>query len=238
MARKRVIAFVGAVAAVAAFCAPSAAVAVPKTLETGGSPVAESELPGAGEHVGLPEGLYSYNDGEFTPVDVSRVQLDIVEPAPLADGEVETNLIDFNQWSSCFVANNSQEVFANYAWQLLEPIQNIQLKCGTGDWGYKHIRAGKEAVWQTQLEYLRTVSPGFFANWSWDDVMSTSNDTAIYDPQYWAQKQSNTRCAIGVNYWLDSNGNTSLPIRGTTVWSTDIPGNGVISSYPDARPVC
>ena len=201
-----------------------------------------AELPAEGTHVGLPEGMYHYTpEGDFVPVDLEAVELDAQPPAPVPEGEIRPKLIDFSQWAGCFVGNNSSLVFDNYSWMMTD-IQNITLRCGEGDassgWGYKHIRAKHEADWQRQLDYLRTVAPGFFANKSWDFVMTVGNDTAIYDPQYWAQKNSNTRCAIGANYWLDTDGNTSAPVINITSWSTDRNGKGVISSYPTARNAC
>lgn len=244
---KKSIAFLATLALSGAALVGTSAVATAAPSATagveGGDPDWADKLPAEGTHVGLPEGMYRYTpEGEFLPVDLEAVELDAQPPEPASEGGMQPKLIDFSQWAGCFVGNNSSLVFDNYFWMMQEPMQNITLRCGTGDadsgWGYKHIRAGHEADWQRQLDYLRTVSPGFFADKSWDFVMTVSNDSAIYDPLYWKQKGSNTRCALGGNYWLDTNGNTSAPIIGVTAWNTDMNGNGVISSYPTSQQRC
>lgn len=121
------------------------------------------------------------------------------------NADIAPKLIDFPAWTACFTFNAEETVFAewNFAWNgVLNP---VKLKCGNESWGYKHIKAGKETAWQTQLNKARTYGwdgASMGVN-NWDDLMAiAAGMTITYPEDVRTRASANTRCAVAGIYLM------------------------------------
>lgn len=149
-------------------------------------------------------------NGKQVPLDpdfLTSTKLHLQEPAEPIQGEVSTDLIDWNQWYGCFSLNNVEDVFATYYTPSVnqQPGREIELKCGESDtdtttgFGYKHIRDGKESAWQAKFDGAQAAGwdPSSAGMESWDDLMSASAGTAIMFPSYTGGNiNANTTCVV------------------------------------------
>ncbi|WP_369963787.1 hypothetical protein [Leifsonia sp. EB34] len=131
-------------------------------------------------------------DGELVEVDstFSDSALHLTETTDPSGGAISSRLIGWDQWFGCFSLNHQDDTFALYTSWWDGQGKDVRLKCGTGDensgWGYKHIRAGKEADWQAKLNAARAAGCDSAAQGveSWDDLMSGATASAVMWPEY------------------------------------------------------
>lgn len=195
---------------------------------------AASVPPGIGDGVKVSDGMYAVAGDRLASLPTRDSTSEVTALPPREDGEASPFLIDFGQWTRCFIGNNSGDVFAAYF--DLGGLREVQLTCGEGNkdngWGYKHIRDGHESDWQAKLDEL--AHWGLVPNASWDDLMSMANDVNIAFPSY-TGGGGNTKCTVGQTAFV-SNGVIVQIINSKTVWNTS---NGrVITSHPTSSQVC
>lgn len=115
--------------------------------------------------------------------------------APAAATSANSRLIDFPQWVQCFTINDSEMVIREYVhfWNGIP--QTKRLRCGTAEsFGYKHIRAEKEQLWQSRLD--RITPSGLFPNVSWDDLMNAAVVNALMVPDFAQDQSGGKRCLV------------------------------------------
>lgn len=106
-----------------------------------------------------------------------------------------SRLIDFPQWVQCFTINDSDMVIREYVhfWNGIP--QTKRLHCGLAEsFGYKHIRAEKEQLWQSRLNKI--TPSGLFPNVSWDDLMNAAVVNALIAPDFAQDQSGGKRCLV------------------------------------------
>ena len=152
-------------------------------------------------------GIMVMVDGVLVPLSEEfqeSVSLDLQPPRPQPrprpkDENGSANLINFDQWVSCFAANAEESVFATYTWWWDGTSRDVRLKCGNEFWGYKHIRTEHESDWQNKLDAARNAgwNVGPIANGgSWDDLMSAGAASAIDWPTGVYDNPANTTTCV------------------------------------------
>lgn len=171
--------------------------------------------------------------------------LGLSRPAKSEGAEPEARLINWDQWFGCFSLNHAEDVFALYTHWWNGAGKDIRLKCGEGDqtngWGYKHIRAGKEADWQAKLDGARS------AGWasqevgveSWDDLMSGATQTAVAFPDYkGGSSVANTSCAVTQILFAKKSDPSQIvySFRVRAAWANN--SDRLITSFPQSGETC
>jgi hypothetical protein len=155
----------------------------------------------------------------------------------------------FDQWFRCFSLNQKDDSFSLYTFYDNGNFQDVRLKCGeqndaTGtEWGYKHIRAGKEGSWQDKLNAARDKGwvPESQNVEGWDDLMNIGAGTSI---TYWNYaspiKGNNTRCTVSNLSFarIDSNGSWQIVYDFNVVAVFAINSDRLITAYPTGSSVC
>jgi hypothetical protein len=190
-----------------------------------------------GVRTGLATGFYAVREGELHPLEASSSRLEI-EPVDLpTPSSPAPYLINFSQWTRCFIGNNERDVFANHADYNNGNLRNVTLNCGAGDaikgWGYKHIRDGHESQWQDKLDQITPF--GAMPDASWDDLMTVANDSSTMFPSY-TGGSVNTKCTVGQTAFVDNRGVVRQVINSKTVWNRD--DGRIITSVPQASQAC
>lgn len=149
-------------------------------------------------------------------------------------------LIDFNQWVDCFGLNSENAVFAEYVHWWDGVGQDVRLKCGTNNYGYKHIRSGtngnngKEQLWQNDLNYARQADWNSQAQGieSWDDLMAASIGSTVTWPDYRAVNSiSKKTCGVAEIIFVNTEtGKIVWTFKNLSIWSND--SDRLITSYP------
>ena len=136
-------------------------------------------------------GWITVGNERYTPDELASSGLSASTPA----GSPNSRLIDFPQWVQCFTINDSEMVIREYVhfWNGIP--QTKRLRCGTAEsFGYKHIRAEKEQLWQSRLN---TITPsGLFPNVSWDDLMNAAVVNALMVPDFAQDQSGGKRCLV------------------------------------------
>ena len=181
-------------------------------------------------------------DDAWQPVDPEMLRAAALRLNPVPEGEgASARLIDWNQWFGCFSLNNETDVFAYYWFPWDGSLRNVNLKCGTKDYGYKHIREGHESQWQGTLDAARAKGwkPAFYGVESWDDLMSGVTAELVADPGPGLQKvqASNKWCTKGDFGLWDTDRKTIVYSFGVEVaWVAD--SDRLLTSFPSSRKVC
>lgn len=184
--------------------------------------------------------MYIKVDGQPVPVDAYLTENTLdSEPEPEPEpGTVSPFLIDFDQWFRCYSLNMEDEVFAEY--RHLADGHDIRLKCGDSDYGYKHIREGKETAWQNKLNDARA------AGWvsqtqgieSWDDLMASVAGIAITWPDYvGANPLNQTKCGVSEAIFRSTDtGEIVYSFYVRSAWATN--NDNLITSFPQSTSTC
>lgn len=180
--------------------------------------------------------------------DAVDTNLDLEPPAPAEPGTITPRLIDWNQWFACFSLNKEEEVFGSYYFWLDDGTGgDVYLKCGyqnpenpSNGWGYKHIRAGKESVWQR--EFNNAVSAGWVPSAqgvdSWDDLMHAGVGYALtFSSWKSGVKANNTRCAIGRLVFLEQPSQKQVYAFNTAAVAA-VDNGRLITAYPTSASTC
>ena len=182
--------------------------------------------------------MYFKVNGEFVEASADDFDLDLSEPVAPEPGTISPQLIDFNQWFSCFTLNNQDDVYRTYNYWYNGVNETVRLKCGTENWGYKHIRAGKEANWQARLDQARANGWNSQAQGveSWDDLMAGVTVHAITYAEYGGDyPQYNKRCGTNEVYFMNtSTGEIVYSFWVVASWATD--SDRLITSYSPSTP--
>lgn len=135
-------------------------------------------------------GWITVGNERYTPDELASFGLSATTaPTP------NSRLIDFPQWVQCFTINDSEMVIREYVhfWNGIP--QTKRLRCGVAEsFGYKHIRADKEQLWQSRLD--RITPSGLFPNVSWDDLMNAAVVNALMVPDHAQDQSGGKRCLV------------------------------------------
>lgn len=186
-------------------------------------------------------------DGELAEVDstFSDSALDLTVTTDPHVGAISSRLIAWDQWFGCFSLNHQDDSFALYTSWWDGEGKDVRLKCGTGDensgWGYKHIRAGKEADWQAKLDAARRAGWDSAAQGveSWDDLMSGATATAVMWPEYRRVSQvNNTTCGVTEILFAKKKNPSQVvySFRVRAAWAND--SDRLITSFPQSGTTC
>lgn len=172
-----------------------------------------------------------------------------LEPLDPADpGAITPRLIDWNQWFACFRLNKEDDIFGTYYFWLDDGTGgDVYLKCGyqnpdnaNNGWGYKHILAGKEGLWQRELD--NAISAGWVPSTqgvdSWDDLMHAGVGNALtFSSWFSGVKANNTRCAIGRLVFLEQPSQKQVYAFKTAAVAAMDSGR-LITAYPISASTC
>jgi hypothetical protein len=192
-------------------------------------------------------GAYVKTGGKLLEIDstFSENALHLTGATPSENGGKSSRLITFDQWFRCFSLNQENDAFALYTSWWDGKGKDIRLKCGAGDanagWGYKHIRAGKEADWQAKLNAARangwdSASQGVE---SWDDLMSGAAATAVMWPEYRSVSSvNNTTCGVTEIYFAKKSNPSQVvySFRVRAAWAND--SDRLITAFPQSGATC
>jgi hypothetical protein len=194
--------------------------------------------------------LVTDSNGKLIPVDqaLGSTGLGLKTPPPSSSGGAHPALINFDQWFRCFSLNAKEDVFSEYAFYMNGNFQNVRLKCGdqpanSSGWGYKHIRAGKEGLWQKQLDAAKSKGwqPTTQGVEGWDDLMNIGAGTAV---TYWGYaspvKGNNTRCTISTVTFgeVSSNGSWKIVYSFKAAAVFSVVSDRLITAYPIDKSTC
>ncbi|WP_130177106.1 hypothetical protein [Cryobacterium sp. SO1] len=187
--------------------------------------------------------IYIKVDGQLVALDQSFIDertLDLHGATESSPGEVAPSSISWDQWFGCYSLNNEEDMFAEYVQYWDGAVHDVRLKCGNDTWGYKHIRAGKEALWQKTLNEARATgwisqSQGIE---SWDDLMAATAGVAITWPERTFENAiSNKKCGLADAYFINSQtGEVQYVFQVMASWATD--SDRLINSYPSTSASC
>jgi hypothetical protein len=204
------------------------------SLVTSGAAVATEPKDG-------PTGLFVKSGGKLIELDESYFEERHIEAKPPAEGNgPSSRLIEWNQWFGCFSLNSENDVFANYMEYWNGTGRDVRLKCGNDNWGYKHIRNGKEASWQAKLDAAKAAgwNPQSVGVESWDDLMSGATGAVILWPEYRRVESINKKvCGNSEFYLLDlKTGRELYSFNVEAAWASD--SDRLITAYPSSRTTC
>ena len=184
------------------------------------------------------------NDGSWSPVEAPEpLNLHGPEGEPTGTGDegaVTPYLINFSQWTSCFVLNNAGEVFGTYWW--VQGGGAVTLQCGNNSYGYKHLIAqGHDTQWNTVFN--NALAAGWTASvsssTSWDDLMHMvlANQLGVGGSYYSENPISQKACTYSTyGLYNTSTGKVVYTFGSEAVWSMN--NNRIITSYPSSRGYC
>ncbi|QBE47422.1 hypothetical protein [Leucobacter triazinivorans] len=186
-------------------------------------------------------------DGTWTPVDLDGAGAvrnpDAGAPIGPAEQGPSPMLIDFNQWTACWVQNKSTAVFATYSW--LKPnstYTNVTLQCGNNSYGYKHIVAqNHDDHWNAKLTAAKNAGwdSQNYRVYTWDDLMHivTASLLGTAGGYYSENSTSQKACRNGsYGLWSTQTHQLVYTFRAEAVWSMN--NKRIITSYPSSRQVC
>ncbi|CAN5179291.1 hypothetical protein BH09ACT6_BH09ACT6_12190 [soil metagenome] len=179
-------------------------------------------------------------DGQNVPIDRIFPPSHPVESDLAANGG-RSNLIDWDQWFGCYSLSHEYDIFSTYYTPSVDMHagREINLRCGNANYGYKHIRDGKESSWQSKFDGAVAAgwNPSVQGFESWDDLMSEAAGTAIGYASYRGGSAVNdTSCAnVNLDFYKTGAG-LVYTFNAIAVYAN---GNDrLITAYPTDRTVC
>lgn len=117
---------------------------------------------------------------------------------------------------------------------------DVNLKCGTNGWGYKHIADEHDTHWEGKWNQAVAAGwdPGVQGLQSWDDLMAVGAGVAITWPEYLrGNPLNNTTCAVSDVYFVNTD--TGLPVytfKARAAWAND--SDRLITAFPQNGATC
>ena len=181
-------------------------------------------------------------DGQLKEADdlIAETDLDLSPPVTEEPGQISPQLIGWNQWYGCFTLNNTDDVFVEYTHYWDGIAHDVNLKCGTLSWGYKHIQDSHQQDWQNK--YDNAISSGWNpasqGMQSWDDLMAAATGVAVTWPDYTRDNSINqTRCGVAEALFINTETGEieySFPTRAAWALNSD----RLITAFPQSGSTC
>ena len=181
-------------------------------------------------------------DGQLVEADeiIAETDIDLSQPASEEPGQISPQLIGWDQWYGCFVLNNQNDIFVEYTHYWNGIAHDVNLKCGTSGWGYKHIQEGHQQDWQNKYDNAVSVgwNPASQGIHSWDDLLAAATGVAVTWPDYVRDNTINqTRCGVAEAFFINTQTGAieySFPTRAAWALNSD----RLITAFPQSGYTC